>query len=301
MGSKHMVICIILGSLSLGLAHQIVQKHLVMNISPIDYTGEEFIAPPSGRIRAIYYPGEEIKFRIILFNDQEEGLFLNSRGTKITQHILIRWVERPDERRQSILMFQPGNAYRGLNVKPATRIEHITILGPKESISTEWALVAKDESVLVPGEYEFRATYVLPDEIQKRLRGAGQRVVVHSASFRFEVREPMTFEDRLETLYRAAVREYYLNRDHAKAVAKLKQLLAIYPTSSTAYSFLGDISFNLGEYTQAIRYGEKAIELLESGADAIRLRYSGAGYKRDHLIAMLRGKIRLARERLQRK
>lgn len=302
MMNKLLMICITLIWLSSASASQAPSKNLVINVSPFNHTGEEFIAPPKGLTRAVYYPGEEIKLRITLINDEnKQDIMLTLPEIKITYNVTIRWVKLPDGASESALKIQPAGVYKGLDITRSAQIENLTKLGPHEAVSSEWRLALRNGIMLIPGEYEFKVSYTLPAGIQQRLMRSGEKVVVHGTSFRFEVREPSTFEDQLERMYRGAARDYYLSGNRKKAVAQLERLLVAYPTSSAAHYFLGHIASNSGDYVQAIKHFEKALQLLESNADTIRLKHMGSGSNKDHLIATLKGEIRLANEKLVRR
>lgn len=295
------VICIVLGLLLPVLAKQVVQQILVIHIDQIDRVGEEFV-PPRGGVRAIFYPGEEIKLKIILFNDGDKAdILLSSQNAKVTKHLAIQWIDLPNDVSKTALMVRPGEIYKGLNVNSSARIKNVTKLGPREKIAIELRVSGKDNSSLVPGHYELQVSYVIPAEIEQQMRWSKERLLVNTARFRFEVREPTTLEDRLEIMYRSATREYYFNQNQDKAVAQLRQLLTVYPVSSAVYYFLGHIASNSGDYVQAIKHFEKALQLLESNADTIRLKHMGSGSNKDHLIATLKGEIRLANEKLVRR
>lgn len=302
MMNKLLMICITFIWLSSTLARQAPGKNLVINVAFFNHTGEEFIAPPKGLTRAVYYPGEEIKFRITLINDEnKQDIVLTLPEKKITSNVTIRWIKLPDRASEPALKIQPAEVYKGLDITRSAQIENLTKLGPHEAVSSEWRLILRNGFTLIPGEYEFKVSYTLPAEIQQRLMRSGEKVVVHGTSLRFEVREPATFEDQLEKMYRGAARDYYFNGNHKKAVAQLERLLVAYPTSSAAHYFLGHIASNSGDYAQAVKHFEKALQLLASNADTIRLKHSAAGSNKDHLIATLKGEIRFANEKLGRR
>jgi tetratricopeptide (TPR) repeat protein len=278
---------------------QNVTKNLVVTISAGTGAAEEFVLP-SGRTRNIVYPGEQIRAVIRLYNDSDEEVRLSLRPAKMTQLITIQWAEAPNKQSESRPALQPGKMYKGEDIKPSAEIERLDKLGPQETMTTEWTLAAKDTSALVPGDYEIKVSYVVPPEIEQQLQRLGQRIAVHGASYRFEVREPTTLEDRLEILHRAAVRAY-LSKNYDQAVSKVNELLAVYPNSSAGYTLLGYIYFDQGDYAQAIKADEKALELLESGADVIRLRGKAGGDNRDHFTGFLKVRIQAAKERLQRR
>ncbi|MCS6805937.1 MAG: tetratricopeptide repeat protein [Acidobacteriota bacterium] len=298
-GSKWVAVYAILSLFSPVVSNQDAWKHLELSFSAGTGVAEEFVMP-RGQVRKIFYPGEEIRVRISLYNHMEEEVWVNLPETKITQHFAIEWVEVPDKRLRARPSLQLGKVYKGGDIQPSAEIENVIKLGPREMITTEGTFPARNMSVLVPGEYEIKVTYVVPPEIEQQLRRLGQRIVVHEQSFRFEFRKPTTVEDQLEIMHRAAVL-HYLSKNYEEAIAKVKQLLAVYPNSSAAYTLLGNISFEKGDYLQAIKHDEKAIELLESGADVIRLRFRAADHNKDHLTGFLKGRIQASRERLQRR
>jgi tetratricopeptide (TPR) repeat protein len=281
------------------VAHQTTQPPVAVYISATDRIGEEFV-PRHGNTAAVYYPGEEMKFKVRLVNhaDKAEAV-VNLPETVITEHIAFRWIEMPDRKVEPLLVFKPGHVYQGESLQPEAQVENTTTLKPKETISTLWELAAKDDLTLAPGHYEVEVTYDVPLKIQ-RLQRSGQAITVHTTRFRFEFRQPTTLEDKLEIMYRSAVRDYF-RKDYDQAISKIKQLLALYPSSSVAYSHLGRISFERGEYAQTIGYDQKAIDLLQTGADVIRLHFWAVGHNKNHIIAFLQGRIQAAKERLQRR
>ncbi|GEM_PF-1865794 len=292
-----LVLYIIVALSSSASGDEVIQVPIDIVISAVDHPGETFALPSRSSTRAIYYPGEEVKLGIGLLNYGTGEVWLNLPETKVTEHFIFRWLETPDERVRSMMAFEPGLMYWGRDFKPSARIEKVTKLPPQGAISIQWSLTWRDVSSRAPGHYEFEATYVVPPKLRQLLERSGKDIIVHGARFQFELREPTTLEDRLEVLYRAAVRAY-LNKDYDKAVTNLKELLAIYPNSSAAYSLLGRIHFDTGDYMKAITHDQKAIDLLASGTDVIRLKYWAAGHNKDHIIAVLRGRIEVAKQRL---
>lgn len=231
LGNRILLVCLI-GSALLIAGIQSTRKNLVINVSPNNYTGEEFIAPGTGLTRAVYYPGEEIEVKIALVNDEgADELPLTAEDTAITKRFGFRWIVSPKHRLKATPVLLPEKLYRGLDIRPSAEIQQVTNLGPKQAITSSWKLSKTDESTLVPGTYEFGITYSPPTSILDRLRRSGQTLVVNGTSYRFEVRRPTTTEDQLEIRYRTAVRDYYLRGDRVRASAILRELLGLYPNA----------------------------------------------------------------------
>ncbi|MCS6806500.1 MAG: hypothetical protein NZ823_15320 [Blastocatellia bacterium] len=297
---KSFAFCMLLALFSFAFGRGFNQVSIDMSISAVDHLGETFAIPARSSTRAIYYTGEELRFGISLMNYAADEVLLSLPETNVTEHFAFRWLETPNKKVRPMLRFKPGPVYQGREFKRSAQIENATKLAPHGTISTEWNLLLANGSTLLPGHYEFEVTYVVPPELQQLLERSGRRVMVHGTSFKFEFRKPTTIEDELEIIYRAAARAY-LSKDYDKAVTKLKELLAVYPKSSAAYSLLGRIHFDTGDYVQAIKYDQKAIDLLESGADVVRLKYWAMGQNKDHIIELIRGRIEVAKQRLQKR
>jgi tetratricopeptide (TPR) repeat protein len=220
--------------------------------------GGWFVDPPRNRIHSLYYYGDEPECEVILANETREELTLHW----ITDVVTPRFVKTPAEKWEGKFQFRQlsdrpilksGQQQIALETTTAT-------LRPGDRVTVTFRIITESGEKPPPGDYEI--------ELNCKVVGlAGVKGEwVFQKSLGFEIREPKTLTERVSFLSLKA-RRYLSEKNYTAAEEAINQALQLYPFHSAGFSILALSRESQGRYEEAIRYYEKAVELLETRQD----------------------------------
>ncbi len=220
-----------------------------------------------------FYPHEDITVRVYVINHSQQPLPVETPNFDWRQQLRVnleRWkggVGEPITYRPSKWMSEPARfrllrAVRQISPpywKPGEKFVGI----PKGILGSE---------MLAPGE-EIVAIVVVTGKDGKRPKPGIYRVAVAlgasgewGRTIEFEVREELTDEDRMNSLYHKAVRARWAKK-YKEAETVLIELIALQPNNARFYAEMGAVAEDRGDYQRAIDCYKTAIRLLEEGKD----------------------------------
>jgi len=254
---------------------------LVLIVSPAEYFGDMYTAPPQGGATHVFFPGESVKLRIAISN-----------WSSSPQTLLTTPGGPPDN--LGFRVSRDGNAVNlGLAVDNMVRQtgpsgnfdvqwDRRMDLGPRDTLTVRADVLDK---ISTPGLYVIEVVHQMTDAEARLLRPQASR-------FQLEVRE-RSAETLCEIARRSALRAF-LSGDYQEARNMTDQMLAANPQSFLAHVIRGDIAAAERSLLEADRSYELAIAMLEQGRDTLFLRSAGKFHLDDSLQALRSKRQRLS-------
>jgi tetratricopeptide (TPR) repeat protein len=231
-----------------------------------------------------FYPHEDIYVVIYLTNQGERPVPVSTPEFNWHQHLQVN-LERREEQEDKPQLEEDTNTLQHLRVNLGQRENERWVSTPtrvrfirefrqvhpryREKLPESRPVAA---GMLPPGE-QIVAGVALTDENGKRPNPGIYRVTATFGSLgrftrtiEFEVRETLTTEDRLNSLYHQGVRARW-DKKYGEAERALKELIILHPTSARAHAELGAIKLDQGDYKAAVEWFRKAATLVQTAAD----------------------------------
>jgi tetratricopeptide (TPR) repeat protein len=209
----------------------------------------------------VLYAGESLTLHIDIANEGDTPATLVARGPAPGLAIRTHKEGSPVQV-AGTLSGPPARVFLG-SVQPDQWSPRIA-LAPGERF--RWTATLATET-LEPGLYEVSVDYSDLDEHERRVRAA-------TPSQRIEIRA-ITADAAQEVAYRAALRLYRqgLNIDAEEA---LRTMIQQYPTSSVAFSLLGNLLKAENRLKEALQAYRTALDILRRGQDERRVELEGS-------------------------
>lgn len=227
------------------------------------YGADGFVDPPKNRYGFLYYYGDDPEVEVILANETGKEIIVQWITTNMVTPI---FVKAPGGKWKRELQFRQLNEHPVLKSgqrRSDVRTTRATLqLG--DTVSVGFKIVTETGDKPPPGDYEI--------EVNCRVSVVGlKREWVFHNRLEFEIREPKTLGERVSFLSLRA-RRYLDEQNYTAAEETINRALQLYPLHSAGYSILAYSKQSQGQYAEAIRYYESAIELLETRQDYLGTR-----------------------------
>jgi hypothetical protein len=250
------------------IAPQVVPgKDLSLLVQPaVGYSEPIYGRGPSGRSENIYFAGEPIAFRLIVFNGSRQVLIAKTGGREPNETLVadVR-VDDADAQRIEGTTSDVGSEWL---LKTPTEVTQIT-WSTDVVLQPGWSMMATcdlhSRVPLPPGHYlvDFKRTSL----------GCGPDCQLYSGGARyFEVKAADSVPERVD-LHLMRAMTAIDGRRMEEADREIGQALALYPNAYAAYQVIGMKADAQSHWREAAEAYEHAIALLELKKDT--LRYSG--------------------------
>lgn len=242
----------------------------------------EYAARPAGGAYYLTFAGEPLDLVIQLTNTSETPETLVTRAAEPGGDLFVR-VTRDGEPADIAIAVLPQLRERGpgLNLQVFWS-ERISLL-PRRTVE----LSATIAGLLPPGQYEFQLETTLTDARGQPLRPQGVRLPI-------EVRAS-TQEVQTEVLRRRALFSY-VKRDFADVERQLAELELQAPNNFSVFVIRANVAVAQGRAAEAAAHYDRAIAILEAGADKEYLRWNNADRVRETLAALHSSRARTSRQ-----
>ena len=255
-----LLILLVSVSQSLSIDHT---PQLRMMFNPLEYTAPVHMEEPIGHADYVFFDDEPIELTALFVNWTDRPVVIPAQNQSPAESVLAELVVKPARGRTT------GSPV-SLELKDVPFLE-----AGSNRIEVQWGApitVAPGGVLKIPlvlkaprlstDVYELRVSQI-PLSCEKPCR-----VLDQGGAFRFEVRAARALPERLDQLYRRALRT--LSRgapDDADEI--IQQMLAEYPTSSVAYELRGRQQVARERWREAAEAYEFAAQLVESRRDSL--------------------------------
>jgi tetratricopeptide (TPR) repeat protein len=224
------------------------------------FSATGFIDRPKNQWSAMYYYGfgTEPEFEVALANETSKDLTIQLTTPMATPV----FKEVPGGEWKGKFQFQRLTDHPILQSRDnRIPLEATTVtLKPREMVTLDFRVVTESGEELPPGDYEI--------EINCNVKGLAG--IVWEWKYKnwlgFEIRVPTTLAERI-SFFSLKAQQYSDKKDYAAAENVLNQSLQLYPFDSDAYVFLAAIREKQGRLAEAIKFQQKAVELIETRKD----------------------------------
>jgi tetratricopeptide (TPR) repeat protein len=225
------------------------------------FSAAGFVDPPKNQWGAMYYHGfgTEPEVEVTLANETKKEVTIQLTTPNLVTPV---FVETPGEEWKGRLQFKQ------LHDRPILKsgeqripLDTTTVtLKPDDMVTLAFRIVTESGEELPPGNYE----------IEIRCNVIGLAGITREWKFQnrlgFEIRVPKTLEERI-SFFSLKAQQCSDKKDYAAAEDVLNQSLQLYPFDSDAYVFLAAIREKQGRLAEAIKFQQKAVELIETRKD----------------------------------
>jgi hypothetical protein len=210
-------------------------------------------AMPSRGADYVLYEGEPLSLTVELFNTTETPQTLMTGGVEPGQDLRVR-VIRDGQAEDIQATFLPEVHQTGPRVDlPSLWPTRISVL-PHRTFEINATL----DRQVPAGLYEFQLETTLKDE-------GGRAVRPQGGTLRIEVRE-LSPDNEIEVQLRRG--EFaFMRGDYAEAERQIARLQARWPNSFGIYALRGNIAMSQGRPADATALYDRALQILQSGAD----------------------------------
>jgi hypothetical protein len=247
-----------------------------------EYCDTEYVPPPSSPARHVYFSGEVIYVRLSVGNAGPADRPFTFGATPLSRAFEIQVREAPAGAPSFGLSLASGGrlAVRGTlresswgeatNLPAGGELTFVAVLGASGPV--------------VPGAYELR---IVP-------RSPSGPLNLRATLLRFEFRN-VDGAGRAE-IARRRMAGALAHDATSQAGALARELLKIYPQSSSAYLVLGEVALREGAFEDAARHFSEARTLL-NGADGLSIAHARAAVRQELENAVDRGGVRAGQRR----
>jgi hypothetical protein len=256
------------------------------------FTADGFVDPPKNGFGALYYYGDDPEFEVILINRKEQNVSVQWATADMVTPV---FREVPTGKLGEELRFKQLNEHPVVmwREEPQTTVRETSVsLPPENYISLRFRVVTETGEKPPPGDYAI--------EVGCQLKiGDSKEERAFKSLLAFEIREPNTLPDRVCFISFKAMK-HFDEKNYTAAEKTIREAIELYPPFSAGYSLLGYFKEHQGQDAEALKYYERALELLKTKQDYLGTRHRGQT-SIEHTTMPLKNRIKTLREKLRQK